>query len=485
MRLVRSFCSSACCARQDFFEIPRHLRTQAPGTKALLIARKRSAANVNAFIPRDSKIIRRVFRYQSGELDSLRSDCTRRITDALAKVQDPESFEVQDLTFDKILSAHAISYPIELALIDLKNPLGIPPGTPKTAVPPIHDPSLVAKALSEAGFTGAFLQQDRYGIASNALSYARKRPWPTYKHIPYGGYIHPPRLQVDTDSRLGGSITLTLPGATVRPLYDFFQWFHESNPEFQPTYELVTIWARAHDIGLTPQALALMVIATMQSQTACFMDGLFGGGWSPMEYRRQGSSPWSQTVGSVDVGFTEVLPLPSATLATQLAFFFRYWKDYLSKSRSFALSIRKGRSKQFIPREFIQETPRVWDYLFLDSNMDYPAEDLPAWHYDRLVIQDPFLVTYNHAANLSSLAVAKFEAELHRTVNIFMAAQPLAWSYGTRAAPPGSDAEAKILANPKEYAAALSLLERDRIPKRFKTTDWIAPRGKFTWSSFP
>ncbi|KAJ7864977.1 hypothetical protein B0H14DRAFT_423001 [Mycena olivaceomarginata] len=259
MRLVRSFSSSTCRARQGFFQDtgPKKLSKE---WKDFLIARKRADLTTNSWLLRDSKVIRSVFLCQAGELNRLRSECARHIAAALAKLQDPASFEVQDLTFDQIMRVPTISYLPELALIDLRNPLGIPPDTPQSEIPPIHDPSLVAKALSEVGFSGAFLQLDRYNLN------AGKQRWPIYPHIPYGGYTPPPRLHVDADSKLGGSVTLTLPGTTVQPLHHYFRWFAKSNPEFKATNELVTIWARSHNISLSPQAIALMVIAAMQGE---------------------------------------------------------------------------------------------------------------------------------------------------------------------------------------------------------------------------
>ncbi|KAJ7254667.1 hypothetical protein B0H12DRAFT_1114727 [Mycena haematopus] len=467
MRLARSFSSSTCRARQAFFQDgPKGLSSK---DKHFLVARKRCALYVNGWIFRDSKVIRSVFHCQANELDELRSECARRIGAALSKLQDPASFQVKDLTFNKLMSVPTINYPPELALIDVHNLFGIPPDTPIDATPPIHDPSLVAKALSDAGFTGAFLHHVRFGDTRNPLSHTEKRPWPNYKHVPYGAYIYPPRLHIDVDLKLGGSVTLTLPGATVQPLYTFFQWFHKTNPEFQTINELVTVWARSHNISLSPQAIALMVISAMQSDGAPFPDVPFTGGWSDAEYRRDTMTKWSRIVAPVDIDFTPVLSLAPATIPIQLAHFFRHWRDRLPESRLFAFSVRKGRENQLIPREYVPAKFEASGYRFLKRNLDDPAKDFPPWRHDRLVIQDPFLVTYNHTASLSSSAVAEFQGQIHRTSRSLLEGRPLATVYGTHAAPPGSDAEAKILVDPQAYSAALSLLERDRIPVAYRT----------------
>jgi hypothetical protein len=57
------------------------------------------------------------FHCEYSDLDQLRSQCALRIAAALAKLQDPKSFAVKDLTFDKIMGPPTISYPAELVLI--------------------------------------------------------------------------------------------------------------------------------------------------------------------------------------------------------------------------------------------------------------------------------------------------------------------------------------------------------------------------------
>ncbi|KAJ7853540.1 hypothetical protein B0H14DRAFT_783785 [Mycena olivaceomarginata] len=144
--------------------------------------------------------------------------------------------------------------------------------------------------------------------------------------------------------------------------------------------------------------------------------------------------------------------------------FFRHWRERLAKSVSFAFSVRNGRANQLIPREYIPERAHPSDFGFLISNRDHPAEDLPLWRHDRLVIQDPFLVTHNHTASLSPVAFANLEQQVFRTASRLHAGFPLVSVYGQYAATPGSEAEAKILADPKGYTAALGLLEPGRVP---------------------
>jgi hypothetical protein len=84
-----------------------------------MVAQRQQGHPKRAFIILSSTCVEtfQVFLCQAGELNRLRSECARHIAAALAKLQDPASFEVQDLTFDQIMRVPTISYLPELALI--------------------------------------------------------------------------------------------------------------------------------------------------------------------------------------------------------------------------------------------------------------------------------------------------------------------------------------------------------------------------------
>ncbi|KAJ6504242.1 hypothetical protein C8R47DRAFT_1104811 [Mycena vitilis] len=408
--------------------------------------------------------ILQVFHCDFQELSELRSDYARRIADALATLQDPASFKVKDLTFDNILGRRypSISYSPEFAIIDRHNPLGIPPDTPEQAVPPIHHPSRVAKALSDANFTGP-------------------PPWPRYKRVPRGGHAYPPQLRIDGGPKLD-SVTLTLPGATIEPLYNFFTWFLNNNFAFRATHGLATLWARSHGLLLSPQALGLMVVASLQSDRAFFVDGLDHHGWANVDYRSPSDPLWGRATGSVPVGFTKVPSLPeNNAVEIQLVNFFIYWSNRLAEADVCAFSVRNGRAKQQIPR-----TPYKTDaddrskHFFLKEWMDDPLYDPPPWRFHALVIQDPFLFSHNHAENLSGRDVRELAYRMRRTATFLRDGRPLPWTFGTEAIAPGSEVEARLLGDLPQYSAALSLLKPDRIPAELPS--FYGPDGRFARS---
>jgi hypothetical protein len=65
-------------------------------------------------------------------------------------------------------------------------------------------------------------------------------------------------------------------------------------------------------------------------------------------------------------------------------------------STSSAFSIREGLAKQHIPRAHTLSEPETAEsnFLFSMSKIDDPTENYSPWRYDRLVIQDPFLLTH-------------------------------------------------------------------------------------------
>ncbi|KAJ7040792.1 hypothetical protein C8F04DRAFT_227530 [Mycena alexandri] len=299
MRVVRAFSSSAPRAKQALFHVnPPPLSTD---EKNFVILRKRGGATVHALFAKDSSAIRGIFHTKYEKVNADRSVCALRVAGALAKLQDSESFRVQDLSIDKIMGSPTINYGSELAIIDLRNPLGIPPDMAKQNIPPIHDRRLVAKALSDAGLLGT------------------KQP---PAHTPRGGFIPPPRIHIEDETL--GTVTLTLPGATVQPFFNFLLWFRHDNPEFKVLNEIVTIWARSHGFDLSPQAIALMVLGAMQSKEAPFRDGVLDNhGWANLEYSQ--GTRWNRIAVPVAVDFTEVQVLPPGERvgAAQFITFFR------------------------------------------------------------------------------------------------------------------------------------------------------------------
>ncbi|KAJ7182663.1 hypothetical protein C8R43DRAFT_1228986 [Mycena crocata] len=448
MEFVRAFCTSARRAKQPLFELPKTLKRPSRKDDQLYRIRRHAVYNTSPRFNADNKAIARALRCDFTDLKAQRSACRTRIETALGKLQDPKSFRVQDMTFDLLMRSPTISYPPEFALIDLFNPLGVPPDTPKSALPPIHNPSLVAKALTEAGFTGSF-----YSVGSRS---AVEWPWPNYRHVHRGGYIYPPRLSINNEM---GGITLTLPGATVQPLYDFFKrCFASPHSCFRQVMESITIWARSWGIGMNPQTIGLMIVASMQCDVPLFNKWGDKRGWSAAEYREFNGGPWIQTRVPVDVDFEKPVFL-HLELVHQILGFFQHWTDMLSLTEGAApaCSIRQGRESQLIPNQYNPNNPVDADYTFRKSNFDDPTKDFIPWRFDRLVIQDPFLVTHNHAENLSDLDYFTLVQQLPRAVSLVRAGRHVD-IYGKEAIEPDSYIETRILNNPVAYAPALNLL---------------------------
>ncbi|KAJ7678233.1 hypothetical protein DFH06DRAFT_1168234 [Mycena polygramma] len=461
---LRAFSSTPCRTRQPLFQIKSNELKVSNAERQLVQDRKRTLLRTSQWVKADSGVIRAVFHRDFQELFQLRSEYARRIADALAKLQDPASFEVKDLTFDNILGRTypSISYPPEFAIIDRYNPLGIPPDTPEQAIPPIHHPSRVAKALSDANFTGP-------------------PPWPRYKRVPRGGHAYPPQLHIDGTPTLN-SVTLTLPGATIDPLYTFFKWFLNNNFTFRATHALVTLWARSHGLLLSPQALGLMVVASLQGDRAFFVDGLDHHGWANVDYRSPSDRVWGRATGSVPVGFTKVPSLPeNKAVEIQLVNFFIYWSNRLSEADVCAFSVRYGRSKQQISRQpYKGDADDRSNHHFLKEWMDDPLYDPPPWRFHALVIQDPFLFSHNHAENLSGRDLRELAYHMRRTATYLRDGRPLPWTFGTEAIAPGSEVEARLLGDLAQYSAALSLLKPDRIPTELPS--FYGPDGQFARS---
>ncbi|KAJ6600805.1 hypothetical protein B0H10DRAFT_2230796 [Mycena sp. CBHHK59/15] len=457
MRVARAFSGCALRNRQPFFS-PPPLSTNE--VKKLAFTRRRAARNINPWAEKDYGAILNAFRRGPQDLPKSRRDYAIRVKAALSKLQDPRSFKVEDLTLGNFFNWDTP----ELALVDLFNPLGIPPDTPEIGVLPIHNPSVVATALSEAGFKGTFLQVDRFQSQAmlDVPVYAAHRPWPDYTPLRRGGHVYPPRLLFDPEPSLG-AVMLTLPGATIRPLYEFITSFSNDHPNFKMVFNVISIWMRSHDIQLSPQARGLMVAASMQTEDAPVSSHVPPRGWANLEYRR-GDGDWRQTVVPVAVDFKPAGDLPRSAYLIDLFNFFRHWQKAIGEK---SLHNAFGVANNLTPRTYSPEKPRKGSYAFDKKNIDVPTLDLPAWRYDRLIIQDPFLETHNHAELLSDADVQQLLRQLVRTVEILAQGRPARETFGRQAAPPGSAEEAKILAHPYVYHTAMSLLQLDRVPADF------------------
>ncbi|KAJ6567717.1 hypothetical protein DFH09DRAFT_442652 [Mycena vulgaris] len=464
MRVGRAFSSSARQASQPFF--PETYKEKVSGTdKTFLKHRKRLAYKLNPFIPKEASVIHNVFRCSYLGLQGVRNEFASRVAAALAPLHEhPQAFRVKNTSFDRLLGPPTISFASELSLIDLHNPLGISPDTPKSEIPRIYDPSLVAQALSKAGFTGSFYAVDRLKPMTPGASYGVNRPWPDYKHRPLGGFVYPPRLHLDGGQKLG-CVTLTLPGPTVMPLFNLFRMFADKNRHFKRIMELVTIWARSHDLHLNTQTIALMVVATMQTEVRPISQWGEKRGWANVDHVSDGR--WHQAIHPVDVDFAtkELLALPACSIETDILSFFRHWLDLGPSSMDAAFTVRHGRADQHIPRPYIHTWPQLSDFECSLSEIEDPAENFNRWHYSRLVIQDPFLTTHNHAEELPDSEVIRLVHQIKRTNDRLYAGRPLVSMFGPHAAPPGSPAETTILGNTVAYSAALPLLQKQSIPE--------------------
>ncbi|KAJ7100601.1 hypothetical protein B0H15DRAFT_816648 [Mycena belliarum] len=438
MQLVRAFSASARRLKQPFFETESSPSVK---EKQYVHNRNRFAKRVNSHLASDAKLVRGVFHCPHHELQNLRLDLTTRIAEALATLQAPTSFQVQDLTFSNILRPPTIDFPTELAIIDLEYPVGLPPSTPKSAIPRINYPGVVANTLSRAGFKTSISSPDPIG------------------RYPRAGFIRPARLHIDVGQRLG-QVTLTLPGATTRPFHDFLVWFKETHAEFKKTLMLLVIWARSHSMPLNTQTIALMLVASMQSEEPLFDAWAERRGWAPVEHGR------SQTVASVDIDFKKVRPLPTGSFGTDFISFFRHWARLIFSCHDDAYTIRRGRMDQKMPRLRFHPQPITREEISnFEFNPDKPVEKFLPWRTDPLVIQDPFMVTYNHAQQLPLSEVIRLADLLKETEDHLYTGRPLAMVFGKHAALPGSAAEAKLLRNPRLRAMATTLLKEASAPE--------------------
>ncbi|KAK7052330.1 hypothetical protein R3P38DRAFT_1642009 [Favolaschia claudopus] len=112
MQPARPFYTSQCRARQALFELNGPRKVNCDKKKPSLY-RTKAARTAH----RHSKLTGSLFGCEPHAIHQQRAQNAECITNSLAKLQDPASFQVKDLTLDTIMVHNQISYPTELVLV--------------------------------------------------------------------------------------------------------------------------------------------------------------------------------------------------------------------------------------------------------------------------------------------------------------------------------------------------------------------------------
>ncbi|GJJ13025.1 hypothetical protein Clacol_007274 [Clathrus columnatus] len=342
-----------------------------------------------------------------------------------------KQFSVKDVSLNQY--ACDIDYaPLELAIVDSSRTDGFPPGTEDESRIGPYDPMLIlVKLLEKHGLTGTLMDGDAFNLIdpdliSNMTDIEDLGPVPTYppwsepNFIPVPYIRYPAILQCDGNKFLI-PFHLSPPMPTLIPLQKLLKRYLQ-NDVYKNLVTFIYLWVRSIGLeSLSPTCVALMVIVFLQAKKNFpvlqqFQDQSLEelkkrdkGVWVVADFLpRHGSrsfyveTPFFEKEFHRDMEVKKIKPFVYG--------FMDFWATHNPKSEFIAteqiFSIRTG---NFSPREssgirdpaakrVIQQTlSKIQAGLLPWSPLEPPV----TWRRQHIVVEDPFIPSFNHARTLS------------------------------------------------------------------------------------
>ncbi|RDB26847.1 Poly(A) RNA polymerase cid11 [Hypsizygus marmoreus] len=329
-------------------------------------------------------------------------------------------------------------------------------------------PSLVAKALMKASYSGAFYQ---LSAASEAALRGRSvlafEPWPEYRHIPRDEILYPAQLLITSTISSRFRFGLSMPGPSILPLHKLLVEIYESH-DAKALLSLVRIWTQS--LGMwefSEITLALMVgmflqetcvsksrLHTWASLTASSARHTTSASsdvhpvWAFREYYNSQSNKWLQEPVMLDMAPKIIHPIWPTSFAVNFHKFLRYWSHFDADAKHSIVSIRHDCANTL-------RVSRQAPYIGLgdaESPNDSQEHDVASrepsfWRYQPLIVQDPFIPTKNHAEQVSIGTLSNFVSQCRNAVSFLLKRYPLASIFGPRCRLPADDELRRSISN--------------------------------------
>ncbi|KAI0795040.1 hypothetical protein C8Q75DRAFT_730862 [Abortiporus biennis] len=314
-----------------------------------------------------------------------------------------ERFNVEDIGMSQY--THDLEFaPLEFAVVDTRYPKGIPPGEVVDEDSPYH-PHVLSANLREAGFDAINLRKP---IQESLLAEEYSCfPAKSSRAYPLQLEVHSPRL-----------FTIRTPGPTITRLVSLLKAYTTSSRSLRDLIAFWYILIRSAGIqDLSPTCAALMAIQSCQMHGAApnlqrsAQEYLWDGGdlterpdavWVPkyQPFRKDNSE--TPGLELVDTYFDA----PKTVEQTKSENLYELLRTYDSFSYStLVVSIRSGKhikrelSFRTILHDNKEVTPPVAkpDSWRISKSKNQPQ----SWPFQPLVVEDPFIRSYNHAEGVS------------------------------------------------------------------------------------
>ncbi|OBZ78182.1 Poly(A) RNA polymerase cid13 [Grifola frondosa] len=354
-------------------------------------------------------------------------------------------FDVEDISMWRY--ATDVEYaPLEFAVVDKKHPHGIPNEPDVRKMGDAYDPryaptvfvsqSRMAEALMEAGFAGHYESRtvDRavpsLWISDNELGKTRPPqrkqttvPWPEYEFTSSRQLYYPPRLEAVSPQKF----SLVMPGPTVMPLIGLLQAYGTSQIAVPRVTSMVLCWMQSLGLNtFSPLWISMMLIHWLQRESK--LQVLAGSKDEPELVWVPSSDRSAKVARHVDISAAKShlgaslvrFPRePSKVFVNFLNFWAREINPKILRQEAVSISAkeplqlgRRGHSRWYYQRK---QRPGIY----------------PQWELHPMVLQDPFIPTYNHAEFINNTSLMWLMRCCHRSASWLLDGHPLTGAFGT------------------------------------------------------
>ncbi|KAF8576340.1 hypothetical protein K439DRAFT_1640587 [Ramaria rubella] len=479
MRLVRSFSTSIWLRKQALYE-PYVSPLNEEQKKALRKIMARSVPRYHGRLSRDIENFLKAYH----PTPSLMLD--RKVTIERVEEIVKSAFGSGYSIIDRSLYTYARDIetaPIELAICDNSHPEGFQPGTEGQPLPDPYSHEVLAALLEKHGYTGHFVVGDAEHMKSSDSNPPAIEtrgplplypPWPSFTPHSVSYLTYPPVLYAEHSSNATLPFFLSTPMPTYQPLKQLLQAYSSINPSFPDAISIITLWVRSINMPqITPACIALMFIGFLQNQKNIpslqnptspdafrKLSETDQGVWVRAEYppHHPPTAFWLETAfmqpsrESNQVRVRKFGPL--------LFEFFRFWSQEHSAGKILSSQIVSVREGTLVNRTPVSKNTLAT--LDRDNSLQHaiqrgakpwtPAEEPLIWRTQPIVVQDPFIPSYNHAQSLSKVAASYFHYFNSLSQRTLFRGHPFATVIGPHLLPPRASANSQLHQSTRRYS---------------------------------
>ncbi|KAF8528409.1 hypothetical protein BU17DRAFT_80749 [Hysterangium stoloniferum] len=432
MRLARLFSTALSRSKQALYE-PYTPRLTKGKVKALRKVMKRKDPRLHYHIPTDLYSP----SYAAIKARSFTVQCLETLINANYGPQ----YTVIDISLGQYATDINVT-PLELAISDTSRPDGFLPGTEGQPLTGPYDHQELARLLQKEGFIGEFIDGDAITMIRPQDRDIRVMevedigplpfcpPWPNFTPFSTEYITYPPVLSARHVNGATLPFNLSPPIATHLPLRNLIREYLWDDL-YKDLVSIIYLWARSVNLGqMTPACIALMVIGYIQVrhntpslQNPCNTEAfkrltdIYRGSWIRGEFPFHPPKAFWVETAFLPAVLRHESPPPYKKIKQLLYGFFEFWAANTGANIMFIpsqqyVSVREGtildRDPTTNPLRALQTIQESQENIKTGVAPWSPLTHPTSWRSQPIVVQDPFIPSYNHARNMTTAASRYF-----------------------------------------------------------------------------